>query len=248
MRNRLWVVVLALLSVIGAAVVGTMAGNNVLTPAQIGEIIGVASAGFAITGLIPMLFWAARRFRSEAAGFPFILWSVLLPVFFFFVANGNKISAELGQDVFSPDGCTFSVVFPTRAERRVVSTADGPQILQARLDGPDYHLRAECLTVGRTLSDEEVFDSFRYRVLADGLQGVEFATYKQAGHRFLVMRAHKIIEQQSVTYKVLATQGEGAILFLAVGGVSENFPQAQITEFFESVQRRGRVNGSQGVQ
>ena len=191
-----------------------------------------------------MLLWATQRFRSEAAGFPLILWSVLLPVFFFFVASGNQISAELGQDVFSPDGCTFTVVFPTRAERRIVSMAEGPQILQARLDGPNYHLRAECLTVSRTLSDKEVFDAFRSRVLDDGLQGVEFTTYKQAEYRFLVMRTHKIIEQQSVTYKVLATQGEGAILFLVVGGVSENFPQTEITEFLESVQRRGRVNES----
>lgn len=221
-----------------------MAENNVLTPGQIGETIGVASVGFVITGLIPMLLWATQRFRSEAAGFPLILWSVLLPVFFFFVASGNQISAELDQDVFSPDGCAFSVVFPTRAERRVVSMAEGPQILQARLDGPTYHLRAECLTVGRTLSDKEVFDGFRHRALVDGLQGVELTTYKQAEHRFLVMRAHKIIEQQSVTYKALATQGEGTILFLAVGGVSENFPQAQITEFLESVQHRGRVNKS----
>ena len=93
----------------------------------------------------------------------------------------------------------------------------------------------------------EINREIRYEITCDatdGLQGVEFTTYKQAEYRFLVMRAHKIIEQQSVTYKVLATQREGAILFLVVGGVSENFPQTEITEFLESVQRRGRVNES----
>jgi hypothetical protein len=84
-RKTIWTIVLLyflLAVVLGVLLELATAGIADLRPAAIvGSLIGRIVAILALPAILPMLYWAFRRFRAEYAFGPLIIWGVLGLVF-----------------------------------------------------------------------------------------------------------------------------------------------------------------------
>ena len=52
------------------------------------RLLGSAVSTFAIGGIIPMTYWAVRRFRRESANAVTAVWMILIGVFIYFQYYG----------------------------------------------------------------------------------------------------------------------------------------------------------------
>jgi hypothetical protein len=60
-----------------------------LNTRTVGSAVGGALGLFVISGLVPLIIWAAQRFRARKASFPLFLWAALGLIIGALAVRGN---------------------------------------------------------------------------------------------------------------------------------------------------------------
>ena len=95
-RKAIWrrVILLFAASFVVSVIAHMIQGYAVLSPVGLGGAFGGALTNFLLPGVIPLIVWAVRRFRAEAAKGPFDLWVILCVIFWFYALWGSVITAR----------------------------------------------------------------------------------------------------------------------------------------------------------
>lgn len=163
-RGIAWTLVAFLVAAVLAGFVieslKTLQAWNIRT---VGAAIGAGLALFVIGGLLPIVIWAFRRFRAEAAGGPLYAWAIIMFVCALFAGHGaitddrSKREAWLAQvNLTGKDRSDF-----VASTRRSCGASQKQSAVNVRMGVTDRQIASYCECYASSLADVITINELR---------------------------------------------------------------------------------------
>jgi hypothetical protein len=139
-------------------------------------------------------------------------------------------SVAASEARFSPEGCEFSVAFPSQPSVRTMEAVGGVKYVQAEHPSGISYLRAEC--VPWAMDETQMMQTLRTQAVTDGLSNWSVGMVQGT---VAELRGYKQIGGIPATYVVRMYRGMRSVLVIVVAAPSDKYPTPTTSRFVESV-------------
>ncbi|MDP6707547.1 MAG: hypothetical protein QF893_14475 [Alphaproteobacteria bacterium] len=204
-------------------------------------VLGGAMALFAISGLLPFIWFAISRFRASKALGGIVCWWFLWLISVGFAYKASTFESTV-MSRFGSEGCAFQVTFP---EPPSVQSSQVPQARydQAQLIHRRSGLHAECHVYDSDIPPFGPTEAEQYFRTYAELQGLRLADVSAQQHAngmpIYIGGASKVSKSGTeATYRIGVVASKASTMTIIVFGPSTQFPTATMETFWASLRPR----------
>jgi hypothetical protein len=129
---------------------------------RFGEVIGRVGTLFLTASLVSTVLLILYRKRMASAASPTVVGLLVLIAFSYFSYRAIEFKHTLAAstlstgEIFSPEGCEFTVVFPSQPRITSVIVPDFGEIPEAEISDPRGLMRANCIGASDLVPNQRI--------------------------------------------------------------------------------------------